>query len=114
MRAVRHLILGALVFGGNWCGDCLALDARFHEPPSASIIKAGFLVIHVDIGHMDKNVDLADKYGIPLAKGVPAIAVLESDGKLLYAQRNGEFESARRMEPAAFADFLNPWRSAGQ
>ena len=63
---------------------------------------------------MDKNVDLADKYGIPLAKGVPAIAVLESDGKLLYAQRNDEFESARRMEPAAFADFLNPWRSAGQ
>jgi thiol:disulfide interchange protein len=103
-----------LVFGGNWCGDCLALDARFHESPSDSIIKAGFLVIHVDIGHMDKNVDLADKYGIPLNKGVPAVAVLESDGRLLYSQRNGEFEPARRLEPGAFVDFLNRWKRAGR
>lgn len=103
-----------LVFGGNWCGDCLALDARFHEPPSDSIIKAGFLVIHVDIGHMDKNVDLADKYGIPLSKGVPAVAVLESDGRLLYSQKNGEFEPAGRLEPGAFVDFLNHWKPAGR
>jgi thiol-disulfide isomerase/thioredoxin len=102
-----------LVFGGNWCGDCLALDARFHESPSESIIKASFLVIHVDIGHADKNLDLASKYGIPLNKGVPAVAVLESDGKLLYSQKNGEFEPARRMEPGVFVEFLNHWKPAG-
>jgi thiol-disulfide isomerase/thioredoxin len=101
-----------LVFGGNWCGDCQTLDKRFHEPPAASIIGANFIVIHVDIGRADKNLDLAKKYGIPLEKGVPAIAVLESDGALIYSQRNGEFEPATRMDPQVFIDFLNKWKPA--
>jgi thiol-disulfide isomerase/thioredoxin len=106
-RDHRRLLL---VFGANWCGDCRTLDTRFHEPPAASIIDASFIVIHVDIGRADKNLDLAKKYGIPLKKGVPAVAVLESDGSLLYSQRNGEFEPARRMDPQVFIDFLNQWK----
>ena len=99
-----------LVFGGNWCGDCLALDQRFHEAPGASIIEAGFIVIHVDSGRAGKNSDVAKKYNVSLDKGVPAVAVLESDGSLLYSQRNGEFEPARRMDPQVFIDFLNKWK----
>jgi thiol:disulfide interchange protein len=110
-RDQRRLLL---VFGANWCGDCRTLDARFHEPPATSIIAASFIVIHVDIGRMDKNVDLAKKYGIPLEKGVPAVAVLESDGSLLYSQRNGEFEPATRMAPQVFVDFLNKWKPAAR
>jgi thioredoxin 1 len=107
-RADHKRIL--LVFGGNWCGDCLALDRRFHEAPAQPVVESNFHVVHVDIGHADKNLDLADKYGIPLKKGVPAIAVLDSDGKLLYSQKNGEFEAARRMSPQEILEFLNAWK----
>jgi thioredoxin 1 len=67
-------------------------------------------VIHVDIGHADKNLDLVKKYGIPLDKGVPAIAVLESDGALLYSQEHGEFEPARRLEESVVVEFLKRWK----
>jgi thioredoxin 1 len=67
-------------------------------------------VIHVDIGKADKNLDLAQRYGIPLNKGVPAVAVLESDGTLLYSQKNGEFEPARRLGASVFVDFLERWK----
>jgi hypothetical protein len=67
-------------------------------------------VIHVDIGHADKNLDLADKYGIPLNKGVPAVAVLDADGTLLYSQKNGEFEPARRLDGRVFVEFLKRWQ----
>ena len=67
-------------------------------------------MIHVDIGHADKNLDLAVKYGIPLNKGVPAVAVLESNGTLLYSQRNGEFEPARRLDAPVFVEFLKRWQ----
>jgi hypothetical protein len=38
--------------------------------------------------------------------------VLESDGSLLYSQRNGEFEPARRLDPQVFVNFLNKWKPA--
>ena len=109
-RAQREHKRLLLVFGGNWCGDCLALDKSFHAPPAAGIIDANFIVVHVSIGRFNLNEDVAAKYKIPLEKGVPAIAVLESDGTLLYSQRNGEFEPAGRMEPQVFIDFLNKWK----
>jgi thioredoxin 1 len=109
-RAQREHKRLLLVFGGNWCGDCLALDKYFHQPPAAGVIDASFIVVHVSIGRWNLNADVAKQYGIPLEKGVPAIAVLESDGTLLYAQRNGEFEPAGRMEPQVFVDFLNKWK----
>lgn len=103
-----------LVFGGNWCRDCLALDTRFREPPAAGIIDANYIVVHVDAGRDNKNADVAAKHGVALDKGVPAVAVLESNGSLLYSQRNGEFEPAARMDPQVFVDFLNRWKPTGQ
>jgi thioredoxin 1 len=98
-----------LDFGGNWCGDCQVLDIYFHQSPNDAIVEKNFVVVHVDIGRMDKNVDVADKYGVPLKRGVPALAVLSSHGKLLYSQKNGEFEAMRRMDPASVTEFLNKW-----
>lgn len=100
-----------LDFGGNWCGDCQVLDIYFHQSPNSEIVDQHFLVVHIDIGHMDKNVDVADKYEVPLKRGVPALAVLDSHGKLLYSQKNGEFEAMRRMDPASVTEFLNKWKS---
>lgn len=99
-----------LVFGANWCYDCHVLDLAFHRPDFASVM-AGYQVVHVDIGQDGKkNGDLAKQFQVPLEKGVPALAVLASDGKLLVSQKNGEFENARAMTPAALLDFLNEWK----
>jgi Thioredoxin-like len=98
-----------LVFGGNWCFDCHVLDDAFHSPDIAPTLNKSFVVAHIDIGQMDKNLDVAQKYDVPLNKGVPAIAVLDSDGKLLYSQKRGEFEAARSMAPEDILEFLKKW-----
>lgn len=102
-----------LVFGGNWCFDCHVLDEAFHSPEIAPTLNKSFLVVHVDIGQMDKNLEIAKKYEIPVERGVPAIAVLDSDGKLLFSQKRGEFEAARSMAPEDILAFLNKWKPAG-
>lgn len=99
-----------LVFGGNWCFDCHVLDEAFHSPEIAPSLDKSFLVVHVDIGQKDKNLDIAKKYDVPLDRGVPALAVLDSDGKLLFSQKRGEFEAARSMAPDDILDFLNKWK----
>jgi thioredoxin 1 len=101
-----------LDFGGNWCGDCQVLDIYFHNPQNRPILDANFVLVHVNVGRYDTNLDLAKKYGIPLEKGVPALVVLSDTGKLLYSQRGGEFEKMGRMEPSDVTRFLLQWKPA--
>src|ERR1700743_2627222 len=71
-------------FGGNWCSDCHVLDSYFHDAVNGALLEAGFILVHVNIGRRDQNLDIAARYQIPLDKGVPALAVLDANGKLLY------------------------------
>ena len=103
-----------VVFGANWCYDCHVLDKAFHRPDAASIIAATYVVVHVDIGKGEKNQDLMTKYEVPMKRGIPGLAVLDPDGKLVYSQRNGEFENARALAPEDFVAFLNKWKPGPQ
>jgi len=99
-----------VVFGANWCYDCHVLDLAFHRPDVAAVLGPNFEVVHVDVGQGDKNQDIMQQYQVPMARGIPAIAVLASDGKLLYAQKGGEFEKARGLGPEDVLAFLNKWK----
>ena len=101
-------------FGGDWCPDCKVLDLRLREPTNAELVQRHYVVVHVNVGNdgIKANFDVAERYGIPLRKGVPALAVLDSDGRLLYSQKKGEFESMRSMDRTSVTDFLRKWASA--
>jgi thioredoxin 1 len=103
-----------LDFGGNWCGDCQVLDIYFHNAENRQILDANFVLVHVNVGQYDANLDLAAKYSIPLERGVPALAVLSEAGKLLYSQKAGEFEAMRRLDPSAVTRFLVQWKPTKQ
>jgi thioredoxin 1 len=97
-------------FGGNWCGDCQVLDIYFHNPENRRILESNYVLVHINIGHMDENVEIAKRYDVPLEKGVPALAVLSDTGKVLYSQRSGEFEAMRRMQASSVTSFLVQWK----
>jgi thioredoxin 1 len=100
-----------LVFGANWCFDCHVLDLAFHGPDLAPVLVANYEVVHVDLGPDElSNADLVEQYEIPLGRGIPALAVIDSDGKLVVSQRNGEFEDARGLTADVLLDFLNKWK----
>jgi len=111
-EAIRHAAKGSkrvlLVFGGNWCGDCHALDYAFHQPRIEPLLSANFEVVPVDVGRYDKNLDVVKKYHVDLEKGVPSIAVLNMQGGLLYS--TAEFERARIMTEEEVIQFLNAWK----
>jgi thioredoxin 1 len=104
----KRLILD---FGGNWCTDCHVLDYYFHDAANGPVLEANYILVHVNIGHTDANLDIASRYKIPLGRGVPALAVVSSRGKLLYSQKTGEFEAMRQMQSSAVADFLERWKA---
>jgi thioredoxin 1 len=101
-----------LDFGGNWCGDCQVLDLYFHDAKNLPILEANFVLVHVNIGHKDANLDLAHRYKVPVEQGVPALAVLSDRGALLFSQETGQFKSMRKMESSSVTEFLVQWRPA--
>lgn len=111
-RAAKEKKRVLVDFGGNWCPDCRVLDINLKKPEAAAILEKHYVMVHVNVGEkgITDNFAIAERYGIPLKKGVPALAVLEPDGKVVFAHRNGEFESMRKMDPAAVAEFLAKWK----
>ncbi len=81
-----------LDFGGNWCGDCQLLDSYYHSAGNAALLAKYYVVVHVDIGHIDKNLDVAAKYGVPIDHGVPGLGIIDANGKVIYGQKAKEFE----------------------
>lgn len=95
-----------LVFGANWCGDCRALDKAMHGS-SQSLIEGKFDVVKIDVGNFDKNLDLANRYGNPIEKGIPAVVVLRADNHVIYSTKGGELADARKMGEQGIYDFLS-------
>jgi thioredoxin 1 len=106
-RSGKNVVLD---FGANWCLDCHVLDAQMHSPELAGLVGRNYVVVHVDVGRFNKNLNLARKYDIPLDKGIPALAVLDPHGKLLYSQDRGQFEDARHLAADSFKQFFDQWK----
>jgi thioredoxin 1 len=86
-----------VVFGANWCGDCKILDLAIKQGASAPLVAKEFKVVKVNVGRFDRNVDIAQSYGVPLKNGIPAVAVLSPKNEVLYVTREGELADARNM-----------------
>jgi thioredoxin 1 len=94
-----------IIFGANWCKDCLELDKSF-KAENAALIASQFVLVKIDVGQFDKNLSIANAYGNPIKKGIPAAVILRADNSLLYASKGGELSNARRMGDAGIAQFF--------
>jgi protein disulfide-isomerase len=95
-----------VVFGANWCGDCKMLDSAMKSGTSAKLLARDFQIVKVNVGRWDKNLDIAKGYGVPLEKGIPAVAILSSENKVLYVTKEGELANARRMGEGGIYEFF--------
>jgi thioredoxin 1 len=95
-----------VVFGANWCEDCRALDKAMHGS-SAALISSHFVVVKINVGNFDANLDIASQYGNPIAKGIPAAVVITPTDQMLYTTKAGELANARRMSEHGIYDFFS-------
>jgi thioredoxin 1 len=95
-----------IVFGANWCGDCKMLDSAMKNGASASLLSKDFQIVKVNVGHFDKNLDVAKTYGVPLQMGIPAVAIISTNNQVLYVTREGELANARKMGDSGIYEFF--------
>jgi protein disulfide-isomerase len=102
-----------VLFGANWCPDCEAFKRALGHRLVAPIVDPGFVVVKVSVGNRDRNLDLMAEYGMNVGSGIPSVAVLEPDGSLVVAQRDGEFRNASALlSVAEISSFFHRWAPA--
>ncbi len=83
-RAKREDKRVLIQWGANWCGWCKLLAATMKEDRDLSReLLYEYEVVKIDVGRFDKNLDVAEKYGVPLKSGIPYLTFLDADGKLI-------------------------------
>jgi thioredoxin 1 len=95
-----------VIFGANWCGDCAILDMAIKHGASAPLVAKEFNVVKVNVGRFDRNVDIAQSYGVPLKNGIPAVAVLSPKNQVVYVTREGELADAQNMGENGIYEFF--------
>ncbi|MEY9962490.1 thiol-disulfide isomerase/thioredoxin [Streptacidiphilus sp. MAP12-16] len=100
-------------FGANWCPDCRTLDVMFRSPQVEPLLAKHYLVVAVDVGQFNHNLDLAGQHVNLQTSGIPALVVVSSNGALRTATNDGSFSNARTMNPSQVSAFLNRWAPSG-
>ena len=80
-------------FGANWCPDCIVLSKIFEEDSVKPFLESNFVVVKVDVGRFNKNLDIVKKYGNPIGKGIPAVVVLDPGEKVMASTSGGELSN---------------------
>ncbi len=99
--------------GGNWCIWC----ARFHQLATTnasidSVVKANYVVYHLNYSKENKNEKLLKKYGFPQRFGFPVFLILDGEGKLLHTQNTVYLEEDKGYSVKNVIGFLKDWAPA--
>ncbi len=86
-----------LIFGANWCPDCRAFAKEVSTEPLQGLVADHFVVLHVNIGNWDKNMDFVARFGEPVAQGIPSIAITDSQGIARFVTVGGVLASVRSL-----------------
>src|SRR3989442_11277932 len=106
-RADDRLVL--LDFGANWCLDCIVLSHLFEDQSVHPFLDANFHVVSIDVGNWDKNLGVSQRYGSPIAGGIPALVILAGSGEVVASTNNGALADARTATAREVLDYLNRW-----
>ncbi len=96
--------------GGNWCIWC----ARFHkfittDPQIDSLVKADYVVYHLNYSKENKNNDLLKKLGYPQRFGFPVFVILDGNGERLHIQDSEYLEQGKNYNKERIWSFLTNW-----
>ena len=95
-----------LQMGGNWCPDCRTLGEYFSRPDIKQWLDDRLIMVSVDVGEWNRNLDIVEEYGNPISEGIPALVLLNSNDEVMLATLAGELASARSMSKDDLVEWL--------
>lgn len=72
-----------IVMGADWCHDSRALAGWFETPRFQAMLSENYVVRYVDVAQKDRNIDVAQRFGLDNIVGTPTIIITNSQGEVL-------------------------------
>ena len=69
---INHKFL-MVEFGADWCSDCLELSKELEKGAVRNYLKEHFVVLNVDVGQFNRNIDVAKSLGVDINQGIPTV-----------------------------------------
>ena len=110
-RAAAEGKLLLIDLGGNWCPDCRILAGVMDLPEMKAFLAAHYVLVSVDIGHLDRNLQIPARYGITRRlEAAPAILIVDPKTNVLLDKGHILlFDDTQSNAPQAIADWLAQW-----
>jgi thioredoxin 1 len=72
-----------MVFGANWCPECREVP-RLLQQHAAQVGPDKVVLVKVDVGNFDRNLDIVRAWGNPIRKGIPAAVLYRPQQGVVY------------------------------
>jgi thiol-disulfide isomerase/thioredoxin len=81
--AVQEGLKTIIVMGANWCHDSRALAGHFRRDRFTPLLARHYRLVYVDVGYKNRNIDIAQSFGLDDIVGTPTVIITDSDGTVL-------------------------------
>jgi thioredoxin-related protein len=106
-KAGKHVLIQ---IGGNWCIWCYRFNDFVTTDASLdSMVKANYIVYHLNWSKENYNDALLKKYGFPQRFGFPVFLVLDGKGNLIHTQNSSYLEENKSYGKEKVMGFLKDW-----
>lgn len=102
-----------MIIGASWCKWCDLLATELHSKRLSSVLQQRYNLVFVDIGHFDKNLQIAAELGATVKQdGIPYLVVLGPNGEMKVRQASTIFEVDNGYSSESIELFVRRWSSA--
>lgn len=106
-KSNKHILLE---IGGNWCKWCRLFNKFSESTPTVdSVLKADFVIVHINYSKENKNLELLKKLEFPQRFGFPVFVVLDEKGNRIHTQNSAYLEEGEGYGEKKVVEFLNHW-----
>ncbi len=106
-KSGKHVMIQ---IGGNWCVWCARFnDFVTNDKSLDSLLKANYVVYHLNNSKENKNNDLLKKYEFPQRFGFPVFLILNEKGDLVHTQSSWFLEAGKSYDKEKVTAFFSDW-----
>ena len=95
-----------VVFGADWCPDCLRLHENLKSPEVTAYLEDHMRYVTVDVGRKDTNLELAGELGVTVEQGIPVAVFFDPSGQPIGTTNDGQLEPSRHFTSRQILKFV--------
>lgn len=95
-----------IAMGANWCHDSRGFAWQFEKDRFQTLLKNNYRLVYVDVGKKNRNIDIAQKFGVDNIVGTPTVFIIGPDGDVLNLETAPTWRNAASRSEDEIFDYF--------